>query len=160
MAVDVRRLTPGEQLVGVSGAAMFVVSFLHWLGGRVTLTINQTLLGKFQFVHGAWSYSAAAIAVVIGILEVAYVIARLVGLERPRRVGVALALAGGLAFVLVAVQVLAGASVNLDAFGLPSVPFPPGVHISFAKTRSAGAYAGLVATFGMAFGGLLATREG
>ena len=161
MAVDVDRLTPGEQLVGVSGAALFVVSFLHWLGGRITsLTINgQTFsTGKYHFAHGAWGYTVTAIAVVIGLLEVAYVLARLAGLERPRRAGAALVVAGGLAFLLVVVQVLAGAPVNLAAFGLPSVSSLP-FHPSFEKTRSAGAYAGLVASFGLAMGGVLAARE-
>jgi hypothetical protein len=163
MAVDVNRLTPGEQLVGVSAAALFVVSFLHWFGGRITsLTVNgQTIAtSKYQFVHGAWGYTATLIAVVIGLLEIAYVVARLAGLERPRGAGVALAIAGGVAFVLVAAQLLAGASVNLNSFGLPSVTNLGGVHLSFEKTRGAGAYAGLVAAFGVAAGGLLSAREG
>ncbi len=91
-----------------------------------------------------------------------YVAARLVGMDRPSspvpgRVLVAL---GALAFVLVALQLLSGATVTLAAFGLPSTANLGGaVRISFVKTRDVGIYAGLVATVGLAAGGFLTLRE-
>ncbi len=160
------RLSPGEQLIGVSGVALFALSFLHWLGGRITsLTINGRSIPstRYEFHDSAWAYTATLLAVVIGLLMLGYVAARLVGVDRPRspvaaRVLVAL---GGLAFVLVALQLLTGPTVNLAAFGLPSTANLGGaVHISFVKTRDVGIYAGLIATAGLAGGGFLTLRAG
>ena len=159
------RLGPGEQLIGASGVALFAVSFLGWLGARITrLTIqgrSQTIPSSaYHFTDTAWRHTATFFAVVIGLLMLAYVALRLVGLERPRSAGAGRVLAGlgALAFLLVLVQLVAGPHVDLAAFGLPGTTNLSGVHISFVKTRSPGAYAGLVATAGLAGGGYLVLR--
>ena len=160
-----QRLSPGEQLIGVSGVALFAVSFLHWVGGKITnLTINGRSIPstRYAFSDDAWAYTATLLAVVIGLLMLGYVAARVIGMDRPRSpvVGRVLVALGALAFVLVALQLLAGATVNLAAFGLPSTANLGGaVHISFVKTRGGGIYAGLVATAGLAAGGFLVLRE-
>jgi hypothetical protein len=163
--VDVRQLSPGEQLIGVSGVALFVVSFLDWVGARITtLTIqgrSQSLPSSaYRFSDNAWAHPATFLAVLIGVLMLGYVALRLVGLEPPRSAVTARILAGLglLALVLVIGQLLAGPHVDLAAFGLPSSANLGGVHISFVKTRSPGAYAGLVATAGLAGGGYLVLR--
>jgi hypothetical protein len=163
--VDVTRLSPGEQLIGASGLSLFAVSFLGWLGARITkLTIrgrSQSLPSNaYHFTDNAWRHTATFLAVVIGLLMLAYVALRLAGLERPSAVaGRVLAGLGALAFLLVLIQLLAGPHVNLATFGLPGTANLSGVHISFVKTRRAGVYAGLVACAGLAGGGYLTWRE-
>lgn len=160
-----QRLSPGEQLIGVSGVALFVVSFLDWVGGKITkLTINGRSIPtmRYEFSDNAWGYTATLLAVVIGLLMLGYVAARVMGMDRPRSpmIGRVLGALGALAFVLVALQLLAGATVNLAAFGLPSTAnLGSAVRISFVKTRDVGIYAGLVATAGLAGGGYLVLRE-
>ena len=164
--MDVRRLSPGEQLIGVSGVALFAVSFLHWLGARITkLTIHghsQSLPSSaYHFTDNAWAHAATFVAVMIGLLMLAYVALRLAGLDRPHSAvtGRVLAGLGALAFLLVLIQLFTGPRVDLAAFGLPSTTNLGGVHISFVTTRGLGVYAGLVATAGLAGGGYLALRE-
>jgi Kef-type K+ transport system membrane component KefB len=149
----------------VSGVALFALSFLHWLGGKITkLTINGRSIPstRYEFHDNAWAYTATLLAVLIGLLMLAYVAARLAGMDRPRSpvLGRVLVALGALAFVLVGLQLLAGPTVNLAAFGLPSTADLGGaVGISFVKTRDVGIYAGLVATVGLAGGGYLLLKE-
>jgi hypothetical protein len=165
-AVERERLSPGEQLIGVSGVALFALSFLHWLGGKIAnVTINGRSIPstRFEFHDTAWAYTATLLAVVIGVLMAGYVAARLVGVDRPRSpvAGRVLVALGGLAFVLIALQLLTGPTVNLAAFGLPSTADLGGAaRISFVKTRDVGIYAGLIAAAGLAGGGVLTLREG
>ncbi len=163
--MDVRQLSPGEQLIGVSGVALFGVSFLDWLGARITkLSVpgqSQSFPSSaYHFADNAWAHGATFLAVMIGLLMLGYVALRLGGLEPPRSAvtGRVLVGLGVLALVLVIGQVLAGPHVDLAAFGLPSSANLGGVHISFMKTRGPGAYAGIVATAGLAGGGYLVLR--
>jgi hypothetical protein len=164
-SVETGRLSPGEQLIGVSAVALIALSFLHWLGGKITrLTINGHSIPSthYEFHDNAWAYTATLLAVVIALAMLGYVSARLLGMERPRSpvVGRVLVALGALAFVLVALQLLAGPTVNLAAFGLPSTANLGGaVRISVVKTRDVGIYAGLVATVGLAGGAYLLLRE-
>ena len=77
-----QRLSPGEQLIGVSAVALFGLSFLHWLGGRIT-TINGRSIPSthYEFHDSAWSYTATLVAVVIGLFMLGYVGARLIGMQ-------------------------------------------------------------------------------
>ena len=69
--MDVRQLSPGEQLIGVSGVALFAVSFLDWVGARITtLTIqgrSQSLPSSaYHFADNAWAHTATFLAKILG----------------------------------------------------------------------------------------------
>ncbi len=161
------RLSAGERLVGMSGAALFVVSFLPWLGGRIsTFTINGRPFptSKFEFTHPAWGFVVTLVAVVIGVVLVAAVAFKAAGTELtgwPGGIteGRLFATLGGLAFVLIVTKVFVGANVSASSFSLPSVAGLGGaLRLTVVKTRSFGAYAGVVSSAGLALGGVLIAR--
>jgi hypothetical protein len=161
------RLSSGERLVGVSGVVLFVVSFLPWLGGRIsTFTINGRPFStsKYEFTHPAWGFTITLIAVVVGMVLVAAIALKAAETELsgwPGRLteGQLFATLGGLAFVLVLTKVLVGANVTPASFSLPSTAGLGGaLRLTVVKTRSFGAYAGLVSSAGLAVGGVLIAR--
>jgi hypothetical protein len=166
MARERVRLSPGERLIGVSGVALFAVSFLHWVGGKIaSFEVNGQSLsggGRYHFEHQAWHYLPGAAAVLIGVLLALYVGLRWAGVVAPPR-GPArpqlLAVCGAVAFLLVLVQLFVDPHLDLASFNLPSTANLGGtVRVSFATTHGAGIYAGLVATIGLFAGGYLTLR--
>jgi len=164
--VDLDRLTVGERLVGAGALVLLAVSFLHWLGGRITkieLSRRSIPVSSYHFAHIAWGYTVTALAVVIGIGLLCYVL--LVALDvpvlthfAPRSVARLVATLGVVTFVLVLFKVAVGADVGLATFGLPSTS-GVAIRVSFTKTRQVGAYLGLVASAGIAVGSILNLRE-
>lgn len=161
------RLTFGERLVGVSGVVLFVVSFLPWLGGRISkFTINGTAFPttKYQFTHPAWGFAITLIAVVVGVMLVAAIAMKAAGTDLSGwpgglTEGRLFVVLGGLAFVLILAKVLVGANVTAASFSLPTTS---GLGTTLAatvlKTRSFGAYAGIVSSAALAVGGVLIAR--
>jgi hypothetical protein len=161
--VDENRLSRGERLIGVSAVALLGVSFLHWLGGRITsVRLHGGSLPSrgFHIQRSAWGYTATAAAVVIGLAMLTYVLARLGGAGPPRGRLAARALTalGAVASLLVLLQLVAGAPLQLADFGLPSVS-NLGVQVPIEKTRDVGIYLGLIATLGLTAGGYLTLSE-
>ena len=164
--MDLDRLTVGERLVGAGAVALLAVSFLHWLGGRITkieLSGRSIPVSSYHFAHPAWGYTVTALAVVVGMGLLFYV--ALVALDvpvltrfAPRSVARLVAVLGGVTFVLVLFKVAVGADVGLATFGLPSTS-GVAIRVSFTKTRQVGAYLGLVASAAIAAGGILNLRE-
>ncbi len=161
------RLSAGERLVGVSGAVLLVVSFLPWLGGHIsTFTINGRAFptSKFEFTHPAWGFAVTLIAVVVGVVLVAAIALKAAGIELTGwpgglTEGRLFATLGGVAFVLVLTKVLVGATVTAASFSLPSTAgLGAALQLTVVKTRSFGAYAGLVSSAGLAVGGVLVAR--
>jgi hypothetical protein len=153
--------------VGVSGVVLFVVSFLPWLGGRISrFTFNGRAFptGKYQFTHPAWGFAITLIAVFVGVMLVTTIALKAAGAELSGwpgglTEGRLFATLGGLAFVLILTKVLVGANVSTASFSLPNTSgLGTALGVTVVKTRSFGAYAGVVSSAGLAFGGLLIAR--
>ncbi len=162
------RLSPGERVVGLSGAALFIVSFLPWLGGRISsVTINgrQFPASKYVFTHPAWGFVVTLVPVVLGVVLLAAVALKAAGIELagwPGGIteGRLFATLGIVAFVLVLAKVLVGADVTAASFSLPSTAGLGGaLQLTVEKTRSFGAYAGVVTSAGLATGGVMVARS-
>jgi hypothetical protein len=161
-----RRLSAGEQLVGVSGILLLVVSFLPWLGGRISsLTIQGKTFStsQYHFTHSAWGYGVTFLALIFGLMALSAVALKaagvpLTGWPLGLTEGRVLVTLGGIAFVFVLIKVLVGAGVNLASFSLPSTS-GLALQITFVKTRQFGSYAGVLTTGGLALGGALVLRD-
>jgi uncharacterized membrane protein len=142
--MDLNKLTTGDKIIGVSGILLFIFSFFHWLGYDV---------GPLSVAQSAWSFTILWIAVLLGVLLVAYVIGKAAGVAMPDLgsvtwdqivLGVA-----GLVFLLILIKLIAGPSahgVNLSSVGI-------------SKSRKIGIFLGLIASGGMLFGAFLNARE-
>ena len=159
------RLDPGEQLIGVSGVLLLFVSFLPWLGGRITsLTIQGRTFPttQYHFSHAASGYAVTFLAVVLGLLALSLVGLKLAGVPLTGwpgglTEGRLLVSLGGVAFLLVLAKLVTGATVDPASFSLPSTA-GLALQIAFVETRAFGVYAGLLTTAGLAVGGVLVLR--
>lgn len=143
--LDLKKLTPGEMVIGVSGILLLIVGVLFdWFGidiniaGTTVADYSEKGLGNF------WTL----IAIIIGVVMAGHVIVdKVAGVEMPERLGKVgwgvFYLAGGIiAFLFTLVAVIVGVEergVDLD----PKI----------------GAYLGLLLTLGLAVGGFLVSRE-
>jgi len=160
----VQRLAPGERLIAVGGVALFAVSFLPWLGGRIsTLRVNgvREPTGPYHVTGNAWSYPVTLVAVLLGVSMLVYVGFRTAGLDVPDSdtPGRVLTALGTLAFLLVAIKLAVGANITLGTFGIPDASGLGAVQIVITKTRDVGIYAGVVASAALAIGGYLTLRR-
>lgn len=168
--MDQRRLSRGDQIIGVSALALVSVSFLNWLGGdhgRLTLAgAKQSLaLPNSRFTINAWGSTPTVIAELIGIGMLVYVALKVVGLDLPTHIGtltagqVTLGL-GIAAFALVLIKLIAGTHGDLNSFGLPNLPARTGgaLRLAFHKTREPGIVVGLIAAAGLTAGGFVSVR--
>ena len=165
--VDLDRLTLGERLVGGGAVVLVAGSFLHWLGGRITmisLSGRALPVSHYEFARSAWAYALTSVAVVLAIGMLIYlaflVLMTPATVERVSPISLArpLAVFGVLTFLLVALKVAVGADIGLSTFGLPSTS-GIAIHVSFTKTRQVGAYVGLLASATIAAGAILNLRE-
>ncbi|MSO78058.1 MAG: hypothetical protein EXQ79_00435 [Acidimicrobiia bacterium] len=91
MAVDISKLSRGEQVVGASGIVLLIFSFFNWYGvggGSVDVGGVDVEVGGFG-VNGwqAPSSFLSLIAILLGIAMAGYVVAKLLGVELPAKVG-------------------------------------------------------------------------
>jgi hypothetical protein len=160
----VRRLEPGEQLIGVGGLALFAVSFFGWLGGRIsTLRVNgaNQSIGAYHVSGSAWNYTLTLIAVLLGVSMLVYIGFRVLGLDPPEtdtpaRVLTAL---GALAFLFIVIKLIVGANITVATFGIPDTSGLGAVQVGITTTREFGIYAGAVASAALAYGGYLTMRR-
>lgn len=163
--MDLDRLTRGEQLVGVGALVLVLVSFLHWLGGKIVVSVpgGSQLGGNQQFARSAWSYTMTTLAVLLALGLLGYVVAltllspSTLARVSPRLAARIVVVVSVLTFLLVFVKFLVGANLGLSSFGLPSTS-GLALRVSFTRTREVGAYAGLVASAVIAAGGILNLR--
>src|SRR5581483_6867419 len=145
--MDLTKLTNGDKIIGVSGVLLFIFSFFKWLGVKVSARgIDLASASK-----SAWSFTLPLIAVLIGIVLVAYVASKAAGVALPSLGSVTwsqivLGLAA-VAFIFILIKVIAGPSIDTGGFS--------GVD----KTRKIGIYLGLVASAGMVAGAFLNAKE-
>ena len=150
--MDMNKLTTGDKIIGVSGILLFVFSFFKWLG----ISISGSAFGR-EFgasdSKSAWSFTLTLIAVLIGIVLVAYVGAKAGGVKLPELGSVTwsqivLGLAV-IAFVFILIKLILGPS------GWNGFDIPDGV----SKSRKIGIFLGLIASAGMVVGAYLNIKE-
>jgi hypothetical protein len=142
--MDLKKLTPGEMVIGVSGILLLIFSFFKWYGASGQAADIADALGVRSSSNGWQSPSAflSIIAILIGIVMAAHVIVnKLAGVEMPERLGKigwgVFYLAGGvIAFVFVLIKFIG----NTDGTKI-------------------GIYLGLLTTLGLAVGGFLVAKE-
>lgn len=144
--MDVKKLSTGEMIIGISGIVLFFDSFLDWFGLEIKGVPGAS------GAESAWSFTLPLFAVLLGIAMVVLVALRAFGVVLPEKIGGygfrLLYLLGGLAFLLVLLKIIVGPDYNTG-------PFSDSVN----KTRELGAFIGLLATAGLAVGGFMAAKE-
>lgn len=145
--MDLSKLSKGDQIIGVSGIALFVFSFFKWLGYSFK---GSNVPGAFGSASaGAWSFTLCWFAVILGLALVAVVAMKAAGKALPDLGGVTWAQVvlgvAALALLLVLIKIIAGPSshgVDLGALGV-------------GKQRKIGIFLGLLATIGLVAGAWL-----
>jgi hypothetical protein len=142
--LDLKKLSPGEMIIAVSGILLLVFSFFKWYGASGEAADLAEALGVRSSSNGWQSPSAflSIVAILIGIVMAAYVIStKLAGMELPERLGsvgwgVFLLAGGAIAFIFVLIK-----------------------WISNTDGTKIGIYLGLLSTAGLAVGGYLVAQE-
>ena len=109
--MDLNKLSRGDQVIGVSAIVLFIFSFFNWLGftgkaGLVTASVSWS----------AWHFTITLLAVLLGLVMLAYVVLKALGVEIPAKFGnvtLAQILLGvaAVAFLFVLIKVIAGPNV-------------------------------------------------
>lgn len=145
--MDLKKLTPGEMTIGVSGILLLIFSFFNWYD----VSIDSVKIGGVE-IGGGSIYSSngwgrpdaffSVVAIIIGVVMAAHVIVdKLAGVEMPERLGSigwgVFYLAGGLiAFVFLLIKWLG----NTD-------------YVQFWF------YLAILSSLGLAVGGFLTAKE-
>jgi hypothetical protein len=139
--MDLKKLTPGEMIIGVSGILLLIFSFFKWYG----ITVLSGTPFEDTVGYNGWQRPSAflsIVAILIGVVMAGHVIAdKLAGVDMPERIGKVgwgvFYLAGGvIAFVFVLIKWVS--NTDYTKFGL---------------------YVGLLTTLGLAVGGFLVANE-
>jgi hypothetical protein len=142
--MDLKKLSTGDKVIGVSGILLFIFSFFPWLGFS---------FGGFSESRSAWTFTLCWIAVILGVALVIYVILKMQGVNLPSLGSitwnqVALGVAT-LAAVLILIKIITG-------------PGTGGVDISgtgIDKERKIGIFLGFIASLGLVGGAFMNLRE-
>lgn len=152
--MDVKKLSTGEMIIGISGIVLFFDSFLDWFGVKASGAGISSSSGE-----SAWSFTLPLFAVLLGIAMVVLVALRAFGVVLPEKVGGfgfrLLYLLGGLAFLLVLLKIIVGPNYDVGAVN----DFGKALGVEVSKTRKLGAFIGLLCTAGLAVGGFMAAKE-
>jgi hypothetical protein len=139
--MDLKKLTPGEMVISVSGIVLLVFSFFKWYG----VTVGEGTPFETSVGNNGWQAPSAflsVVAILIGVVMAAHVIVdKLAGVEMPERIGKVgwgvFYLAGGvIAFVFILIKWVG--NTDFTKFGL---------------------YVGLLSSLGLAVGGFLVAKE-
>lgn len=139
--MDLKKLTPGEMLITISGIVLLIFSFFKWYGVEFKIA-GQTLVSVSRNGWESPDAFFSVVAILLGIVMAAYVIVtRLANVELPERLGsigwgVFLLAGGVIAFVFMLIKWLS--NTDYTKFGL---------------------YISLIASAGLAVGGFLTARE-
>ena len=138
--MDISKLSRGDQIIGVSGIVLFIVSFFSWLGAKATVSGVTVAEGT----KSGWGFTITLFAILIGIAMTVVVALKAAGIELPKL--------GGLTWG----QVMLGAAALALLFVLIKlVAGPGGLPSGVDKTRKIGIFLGLVATAGLTAGAFL-----
>lgn len=140
--MDLKKLSPGEMVIGISGVVLLIFSFFKWYGIDIDLgpfgSNASFSRNGWQSPDSFWSF----IAILIGIAMVAHVVIdKFTGVELPQKLGtlgmgLVYLIAGAVAFVFLLIKYLS----NTD----------------FVKF---GFYVALAAGIGLVVGGFLTAKE-
>ena len=146
--MDLNKLTRGDQIIGVSAILLFIFSFFSWLGFNGHVLGFSGSLGSAS----AWHFTLTLLAVLLGLVMLAYVVLKALGVEIPAKFGnvtLAQILLGiaAVAFLFVLIKLIAGPNAGVT---LPS---------TITKSRKVGIFLGLLATIGLVGGAFLNFQE-
>lgn len=139
--MDLKKLTPGEITIAVSGIVLLIFSFFKWYAIDISIG-GQTLVSASKNGWGAPDSFLSILAILIGVVMAGHVIVdKVAGVEMPERLGkigwgVFYLVGGVLAFLFLMIKYLG----NTD----------------FVKF---GFYISILASIGLAVGGFLVSRE-
>jgi hypothetical protein len=143
--LDLKKLTPGEMTIAISGVVLLIFSFFKWYGVNFSIKVAGTTVSGSGVSLNGWDRPNAflsIVAILIGVVMAAHVIVnKLAGVEMPERLGsigwgVFYVAGGVLAFVFLIIK-----WIN---------------HNDFVKF---GFYISILASLGLAVGGFLTARE-
>lgn len=170
-SLDLQRLSKGDRVVGISGVLLLLFSFLDWLGLQVTGPPNGPLgvPATSSLEKSAWAFPITMVAVVIGLVMTAVVIAKLFGVDLPRpgplSWGQVFLLLGTVAFFLVALKLAIGPhqwTFGVRTYSVDNVERICRVRpncADFTTTREVGIILGVIAAAGLLVGGYLRNQE-
>ena len=150
--MDTSKLSFGEMIAGVSGALLIIFMFiLDWWGydvgsGGFSASANASAFQWLSFLD--------IVLFFIGVLAIAATVARATGnmpSDLPQPPGLIVAAAGALAVVIILFRILIPGDGPAGDLG--------GLADSIDSTRKIGAFFGLIAAGGIAFGGWTAMNE-
>lgn len=139
--MDLKKLTPGEIVIAVSGIVLLIFSFFDWYKIEFKIA-GQTIAAASENGWGSPDSFLSIVAILLGVVMAGHVIVdRIAGVEMPERIGNigwgVFYLAGGIiAFVFLLIKWLG----NND-------------FVQFAM------YIAILASLGLAVGGFLVSRE-
>jgi hypothetical protein len=139
--LDLKKLTPGEMVIAISGVVLLFFSFFKWYGVEFKIA-GQTIASVSRNGWESPDAFFSIIAILIGIVMAAYVIVtRLANVDVPDRLGnigwgVFLLAGGVVAFVFMLIKWLG--NTDFTKFSL---------------------YIAIIASLGLAVGGFLTARE-
>jgi hypothetical protein len=150
MSMDLSKLSLGDKIIAVSGILLFIFSFFSWLGVKVSGAGSLSASGS----KSAWGFTLTLLAVLLGILLVAYVVLKALDVKLPELGAVTWGqIALGVAVVValfIVIKIIAGPSgVNTGSFG----------SVSVSKQRKIGIFLGFLASLGLVAGAYLNARE-
>jgi uncharacterized membrane protein YhaH (DUF805 family) len=148
--MDLNRLTLGEKIAGISAILLFVFMFFDWFGRKVS-----GVSGFSGEVTGGADSAWQALAVIPAFLMLAIVVALAVAVVRLTD--------ADLEFSLSLNAVVAGLGALAVLLILFRIVFPPDLGsfggVPIDVTRELGAFLGLLAAAGIAYGGYSAMRR-
>lgn len=139
--MDLKKLTPGEMIIAISGIVLLIFSFFDWYSVDVRIA-GQTVVSASENGWGRPDAFFSVVAILIGVVMAAHVLVdRLTGVDMPERLGKVgwgvIYLAGGVvAFLFLLIKYLGNTDFVQFAF-----------------------YLSIIATIGLAVGGFLVARE-
>ncbi len=151
--MDLNKLSRGDTVIGISAIVLFIFSFFNWLGAKVT---TGPLSG--EVAKSAWSFNLTLLAVLLGLVMLAYVVMKALGVEIPDKFGsVTLAqillVVAAVAFLFVLIKLIVGPNITTGTVSFGSTV------TNVSKTRKFGIFVGLLATIGLVAGAFLNFQE-